>query len=164
MHPGWRWDRRVDHLQHARHAHGLPPWLHDGRRRGVLRWHVLGCDPLEVTRAARTDLLRGGMVEGSRTGLSRIDRAVERRRTEMRRIGSGGDTMFQKLYPCGRISRRRLLHQAAGGFLGVALGALWARAGEIADADLKQGCGPHLPARAKSVIYLFMCGGVSHID
>jgi hypothetical protein len=71
---------------------------------------------------------------------------------------------ISKLYPCGRISRRRLLHQTAGGFLGVALGALWARAGEIADAELKPGSGPTLLPRAKSVIYLFMCGGVSHID
>jgi hypothetical protein len=29
---------------------------------------------------------------------------------------------------------------------------------------LMQGCGPHFTPRAKSVIYLFMCGGVSHID
>src|SRR5438874_6220186 len=64
------------------------------------------------------------------------------------------------LYPCGRLSRRRFLHQAGGGFLGLALGALWAEAGEITDAKL----GPHFSPRAKSVIFLFMCGGVSHID
>jgi hypothetical protein len=67
---------------------------------------------------------------------------------------------LSKLYPCGRISRRRLIHQAAGGFLGVALGALWARADEASDAI----AGPHFRPRAKSVIFLFMCGGVSHID
>jgi len=33
------------------------------------------------------------------------------------------------IYPCGRTSRRRLLHQAGGGFLGLAMGALWADAG-----------------------------------
>ena len=38
--------------------------------------------------------------------------------------------------------------------------AAWAEAGEIQDA-LR---GPHFPPRAKSVIFLFMCGGVSHID
>src|SRR5437016_5683292 len=65
-----------------------------------------------------------------------------------------------KLFPCGRISRRALLHQAAGGFLGVAMGALWAEAGEIKNAVL----GPHFRPKAKSVIFLFMCGGVSHID
>ena len=65
-----------------------------------------------------------------------------------------------RLYPCGRISRRRFLHQVAGGFTGLAMGALWAESGEIHNAVL----GPHFPARAKSVIFLFMCGGVSHID
>src|SRR5438046_6552218 len=67
---------------------------------------------------------------------------------------------MRNLYPCGRISRRCFLHQAGGGFLGVALGGLWAEAGEIPDA----GAGPHFPPRAKSVIFLFMCGGVSHMD
>ena len=66
----------------------------------------------------------------------------------------------QPLFPCGRVSRRGFLHQAGGGFLGVAMGALWAEAGEIKDALH----GPHFPPRAKSVIFLFMCGGVSHID
>jgi hypothetical protein len=65
------------------------------------------------------------------------------------------------IYPCGRISRRQMLHQAGGGFLGVTLGALWAQGGEIREATL---AGPHFAARAKSVIFLFMCGGVSHID
>src|SRR4051812_4465644 len=64
------------------------------------------------------------------------------------------------LFPCGRVSRRAFLHQAGGGFFGVAMGALWAEAGEIQGAQR----GPHFPARAKSVIFLFMCGGVSHID
>src|SRR6476619_2393755 len=72
-----------------------------------------------------------------------------------------------KLYPCGRISRRRLMHQAAGGFLGIALGALWSQAGDPPDASPAlggRGAGPHFSPRAKSVIFLFMCGGVSHID
>lgn len=64
------------------------------------------------------------------------------------------------IYPCGRISRRRFLHQAGGGFLGLAMGALWTEAGEIDNAVF----GPHFPPVAKSVIFLFMCGGVSHID
>lgn len=63
------------------------------------------------------------------------------------------------IYPCGRISRRRLLHQAGGGFFGLAMGALWAEAGEIHNVLTPQ----FLP-KAKSVIFLFMCGGVSHID
>lgn len=64
------------------------------------------------------------------------------------------------LYPCGRVSRRKFLYQAGGGFFGVAMGALWAEAGQIRDASL----GTHFAPRAKSVIFLFMCGGVSHID
>jgi hypothetical protein len=69
-------------------------------------------------------------------------------------------TTINSLYPCNRISRRGFLHRAAGGFLGAALGGLWAEAGEIPDAIL----GPHFAPKAKSVIFLFMCGGVSHID
>src|SRR3981081_3788537 len=67
---------------------------------------------------------------------------------------------LQELYPCGRVSRRRFLHQAGGGVFGVAMGALWAEAGEIKDAVLE----PKTTPKAKSVIFLFMCGGVSHID
>src|SRR5438309_7505418 len=58
----------------------------------------------------------------------------------------------------GPISRRHFFQRAAGGFAGVGLGALWAEAGEIPAAK------PDPHARAKSVIVLFMCGGVSHID
>jgi uncharacterized protein DUF1501 len=67
---------------------------------------------------------------------------------------------LKSLYPCGRISRRRFLHQAGGGFFGVAMGALWAQAGELKQVAPT----PNFAARAKSVIFLFMCGGVSHID
>src|SRR3954447_6722562 len=74
----------------------------------------------------------------------------------------------QTLYPCGRLSRRNFLHQAGGGFLGVALGAMWAQAGDIPSAELAAtpggAIGPHFTPRATSVIFLFMCGGVSHID
>ena len=67
---------------------------------------------------------------------------------------------LKRIYPCGRLNRRGFLHQAGGGFFGVALGALWAEDGKIKDAI----CGPHFTPKAKSVIFLFMCGGVSHID
>jgi hypothetical protein len=63
-------------------------------------------------------------------------------------------------YPCGRVTRRGFLHQASGGFFGVALGGLWAEAGDLPQAALA----PPVRPRAKSVIFLFMCGGVSHID
>src|SRR5712692_8108905 len=67
---------------------------------------------------------------------------------------------YSSLYPCGRIARRKFLFQSASGFLGSALGTLWADDEKIEGARL----GPHFPAKAKSVIFLFMCGGVSHID
>src|SRR5215210_4737289 len=64
------------------------------------------------------------------------------------------------LYPCGRLSRRHFLHHAGGALLGGAMGSLWAAEGNIADARLAATAEP----RVKSVIFLFMCGGVSHID
>lgn len=61
-------------------------------------------------------------------------------------------------FPCGQIGRRQFLHQAGLGFFGTAMGALFASEGKIqsAIADFQP--------RARSVIFLFMCGGVSHID
>jgi hypothetical protein len=64
------------------------------------------------------------------------------------------------LYPGSRISRRGFLHRAGGGFLGAAMGGIFAEAGTIPEARL----GPSVAPRANSVIFLFMCGGVSHID
>src|SRR6266498_845249 len=64
------------------------------------------------------------------------------------------------IYPCGRVSRRKFLFQAGAGFFGSAMGALWAEEGKLKESQLP----PHFPARARSVIFLFMCGGVSHID
>ena len=59
-----------------------------------------------------------------------------------------------------RTERRRFLFHAAGGFLGTAAAALLARDGGLrGDAKL-----PHHVPRARSVIFLFMCGGVSHLD
>src|SRR5512143_1511280 len=56
------------------------------------------------------------------------------------------------------ITRRDLLFRAGAGFGAVALSALLA---EEASAGVPA---PHFPARAKSVIFLFMEGGPSHID
>src|SRR5436189_2017469 len=67
---------------------------------------------------------------------------------------------LRQLFPCERIARRAFLHQAGCGFFGVALSGIWTEAGEIADVAL----GPHFGPKARSVIFLFMCGGVSHID
>ena len=60
-------------------------------------------------------------------------------------------------FPDQRLSRRSSLHRIAGGFLGTAMGAIWASDGKLKAAENR------VP-KAKSVIYLFMCGGVSHID
>ena len=67
---------------------------------------------------------------------------------------------LRSLYPCGRVTRRAFLWQAGGGFFGAAMGGVLAQEGQIPNAVL----GPHFTPRAKSVIFLFMCGGVSHID
>lgn len=66
----------------------------------------------------------------------------------------------RQLYPCGRISRRKFFFQAGAGFVGTALGALWAEEGRMAEPAGR----PHFVPRVRSVIFLFMCGGVSHID
>ena len=58
----------------------------------------------------------------------------------------------------GQISRRHLFQHSLGSFLGGAIGALWAEDGKL-DARL-----PGHAAKADAVIFLFMCGGVSHLD
>ncbi len=62
-------------------------------------------------------------------------------------------------YPCGRISRRNALYRF--GLLGSAIGAVWSKDGKAAESQAEA---QKLPQKAKSVILLFMCGGVSHID
>lgn len=59
---------------------------------------------------------------------------------------------------CGAVTRRRFLNQFA--LYSSAVGALLADDGKMSDGIH----GPHMPPKAKSVILLFMCGGVSHID
>src|ERR1700732_741004 len=66
---------------------------------------------------------------------------------------------LRDLYPFEKIARRRFLYQTAAGFMGSALSSLWAEDGQLMQDARLPG-----PARAKSVIFLFMCGGVSHID
>src|ERR1700691_2932172 len=70
---------------------------------------------------------------------------------------------LSNIFPCGRIGRRELFKSAAGFmgcFMGGALGTMWAEDGHIPDVRIA----PTLPVKAKSVIFLYMCGGVSHID
>ena len=68
--------------------------------------------------------------------------------------------------PCPGISRRSFLADTGMGFTGLALGAMLfrdrARASEAAwrPPDGR----PHFPPRARSVIWIFLCGGVSHVE
>jgi hypothetical protein len=65
---------------------------------------------------------------------------------------------------CPGITRRTFLADAGMGFTGLALSALLFRDG-VARADPPAPDGqPHFPPRARSVIWIFLCGGVSHIE
>ena len=75
------------------------------------------------------------------------------------------------MHHCGRylpapLSRRQMLRRCAGGFGAVALAALMADRSYGADAAPGPFAArpPHYPAKARSVIFLFMEGGVSHVD
>jgi hypothetical protein len=83
--------------------------------------------------------------------------------------------MFNKLFPHGKapfVSRRDFLFRAGEGVGGLALAHLLNQEGLLA-AGCENPPGitspyapkpPHFKPRAKNVISLFMCGGVSHID
>lgn len=64
------------------------------------------------------------------------------------------------------LSRRAFLADTGMGFTGLALGAMLARDGVLrADAPAAAPDGkPHFAPKAKSVIWLFMVGGVSHVE
>ncbi len=70
--------------------------------------------------------------------------------------------------PCGRVRRRTFLADAGMGFTGLALGAMLADDGLVRAADSNTGNLPSGLARvapkAKSVIWLFMIGGTSHLE
>jgi hypothetical protein len=76
--------------------------------------------------------------------------------------------------PFCRRTRREFLWQAGAGFTGTALAGLMALEGAKLQASSGASTGkdtnplkprrPHYPAKAKSVIFLFMYGGPSHID
>src|SRR6516165_4962789 len=67
-------------------------------------------------------------------------------------------------------TRREFLFQAGGGFGALALSWLLSRDGYAAESGLRPSANPlaakppHFEAKAKSVIFLFMVGGPSHID
>src|SRR5437870_13534320 len=63
------------------------------------------------------------------------------------------------------IHRRAFLADLGMGFTGLALAAMLHRDGRAADPHWSPPDGrPHFPPRAKSVIWLFMNGGVSHLE
>ncbi len=68
---------------------------------------------------------------------------------------------------CGNLRRREFLHTVGGGFPALALTGLLARDGALAAAAPANPLAvkpPVYPGKAKSVIFLFMYGGPSHID
>ena len=66
---------------------------------------------------------------------------------------------------CAGITRRSFLADTGMGFTGLALGAMLFRDGVRAEnaGQLPSGR-PHFTPRAKSVIWIFLCGGVSHLE
>jgi hypothetical protein len=69
---------------------------------------------------------------------------------------------------CGRINRRTFLADSGMGFTGLVLGAMLQRQGIVRAATLPDWAPPdgkpHFPPKAKSVIWIFMLGGVSHVE
>src|ERR1044071_5590688 len=63
---------------------------------------------------------------------------------------------------CQGITRRSFLADTGLGFTGMALGAMLFRDG-VARGEIPSGQ-PHFTPRAKSVIWIFLCGGVSHVE
>src|SRR5690606_14164763 len=71
-------------------------------------------------------------------------------------------------------SRRTFLADTAMGLTGLALGSLFSRDGIVrADAPSSKAAkarrtgaesGPHFEPKARSVIWIFLCGGVSHLE
>ncbi|MCB1226631.1 MAG: DUF1501 domain-containing protein, partial [Verrucomicrobiales bacterium] len=59
-------------------------------------------------------------------------------------------------------TRRQLLQTSACGFGSLAFSALASEQAKVANPLMQRK--PHHPARAKRVIFLFMAGGVSHVD
>ncbi|MEX2560596.1 MAG: DUF1501 domain-containing protein [Pirellulales bacterium] len=67
---------------------------------------------------------------------------------------------------CAGVTRRSFLVDTGMGFTGLALGAMLFKDGVARAGHLGAGpeSGPHLPPKAKSVIWIFLCGGVSHLE
>ena len=73
----------------------------------------------------------------------------------------------QNRHGCSGISRRSFLADTGMGFTGLALGAMMFRDGIARgdDSAWHPPTGkPHFTPKAKSVIWIFLCGGVSHLE
>jgi hypothetical protein len=80
-------------------------------------------------------------------------------------LSSSGNRRSTARAAVHRASRRTFLADLGGGFTGLALGAMLARDGLAREGVWTPPDGrPHLQARAKSVIWLFMNGGVSQME
>ena len=69
------------------------------------------------------------------------------------------ELLLTRMHPPKNISRRHALRDVACGFGGLAMGALAHQQATGASARIV-----HHPPKAKRVIFLFMAGGVSHVD
>src|SRR5215218_4619943 len=61
-------------------------------------------------------------------------------------------------FPCGRVSRRRFLADLGMGFTGMALG------GTLLSQGVVRAASAPMAAKAKSVIWIFLSGGYSHVE
>src|SRR3989440_12501097 len=73
-----------------------------------------------------------------------------------------------KLHRCTGVSRRSFLFDTGMGFTGLALSAMLFKDGVAKGSPLAGYTAPdgrpHFRPRAKSVIWIFLCGGVSHLE
>ena len=65
---------------------------------------------------------------------------------------------------CPGVTRRSFLTDTGMGFTGLALGAMLFRDARAATPSSGPSGFPHFAPRAKSVIWIFLCGGVSHLE
>src|SRR5690348_16684518 len=65
---------------------------------------------------------------------------------------------------CPGVSRRSFLADTGMGFTGLALGAMLFRDGVAKAQAAPEAISAALQPRAKAVIWIFLCGGVSHVE
>src|SRR5882762_6882628 len=75
-------------------------------------------------------------------------------------------TIYRRPACCGNIHRRTFLADCGMGFMGLVLGSMLQKDGYSAttEAWAPPDGKPHFPPKAKKVIWLFMAGGVSHVE